>query len=121
MIKIIIIILIRLIYIFFENFIGYLKINDINLHSKFINLRNYFIFNTNFNNINSNLSVKNEVPIFKDFYQNDENKKINFIFQTSNGFKTTLPTPPHVSFNKLIENFENIFSSTVSTYNKSYF
>ena len=98
------------IYNNFLNFIDYLMINDINLHSKFINLRNYFI---------SKLSVKKEVPIIKDFYPNDKNKKINFIFQSSFGFKMTLPTPLDVTFSKLIQNFENAFRSRVSIFNSS--
>jgi len=100
------------IYNNFLNFIDYLKINDINLYSKFINLRNYFIFNKNNNNNNFNLNVKKEDPIFKDFYQNYENKKINFIFQLSNGFRTILPTPLDVTFDKLIKNFKNAFGSS---------
>ena len=60
------------------------------------------------------MSVKKEVPNIIDFYQNDENKKINFIFQTSNGFKIALPTPLDVTLNKLIKNFENAFKSRVS-------
>jgi len=104
------------IYNNFLNFIDYLKINDINLYSQFINLRNNFIFNINSNNINSNLSVKKEVPINIDFYKNDAKEKINFIFQTSNRFKIILPTPLDVTFNKLIKNFENAFKSRVSNF-----
>jgi len=88
------------IYNNFLNFIDYLKINDTILHSKFINLRNHFIFNINLNNIISNLNVKY-----------DENKKINFIFQTSNGKKITLSTPLDLTFNKLINNFKSKLGS----------
>jgi len=84
----------------FFNFIDYLKINDTILHSKFINLRNNFIFNINLNNYISNLNVKY-----------DENKKINFIFQTSNGKKITLSTPLDLTFNKLINNFKSKLGS----------
>ena len=83
------------IYNNFLNFIDYLKINDVILYSKFLNLKNQLIFNVNLNNYISNLNVKY-----------DEDKNIDFIFQTNDGKIIHLFTPLDLTFSQLIYKFK---------------